>query len=140
MAELCDFVSDDGTVSRDQAVAAVQAYNEGRLPRADSVTIVVAYNDDSSVDQCVTSGDNSTASVAIDNITPSPNEITGQYTVSNTITSGDGEILSPVVVVTVNGRQVNTQEFVLRPGELINADLSISDPPSGEVEVCVDVR
>lgn len=140
MAELCDFVSDDGTVSRDQAVAASIALNEGRLSRDAAVTIISAYNGGSTIDQCIVSEDNSTASVAINNITPSPNEITGQYTVSNTIASGDGEILSPTVAITVNGDEVKTQEFVLRPGELINANLSISDPPSGEVEVCVGVR
>jgi len=53
---ICDFVNDDGTVSRDQAVAAVTAANEGRLDQSSAETITSAYNNDQVVSACVGGG------------------------------------------------------------------------------------
>jgi len=65
MASLCDFVNNDGTVSRDQAVAAATAANEGRLDQPSAQTITSAYNNDQVVNTCVGGGGVSPATIGL---------------------------------------------------------------------------
>lgn len=65
MASLCDFVNNDGTVTRDQAVAAIIAANEGRLDQSSAETVASAYNNDQVVNACVGGGDGGGAGVGV---------------------------------------------------------------------------
>lgn len=84
--------------------------------------------------------DESTASASIDSLSsPRPNEIVVDYTVSNTITSGNGETLSVPVSVTVDGAPLPTQSVTVAPGGSQSDSVTATDAPAGQVTVCVEV-
>jgi len=60
-------------------------------------------------------------------------------TVSNTITSGNGETLAPTVTITADGSQVYTEQRTIPPGSSESGDVTIKDLAAGPSEICVEV-
>lgn len=71
---------------------------------------------------------------------PSPNEVVVNYGVSNNVTSGNGESLSPTVVVSIDGTLVNDKTYNLSPGQSVSENLTITDVNAGSRQICVEVQ
>lgn len=82
--------------------------------------------------------DVSSISINIDSVTsPSPNTVSVDYTVSNVVTSGSGETLSPTIETTVGGSQVDTTGVSVGSGGSESVSLQIDNVSGGSSEVCV---
>lgn len=82
------------------------------------------------------------STVVVDNVaarSPAPNQIVADVTLTNRITSGSGQQLSPAASITLNGGSEDfTDTVTLGPGESSTITVEFTDTPTGQVEVCAE--
>lgn len=136
---ICDFTASDGSVTSEQAEAAQVARLGDRLSIIDAAKIQTAFDQGGVVNECAPTPDTSTAKVTdINAASNTPNELSVSVTVTNQVTSGSGETLTPTVEITANGALIESDTFTLPPGESAGIS-SVNQSQTGEVEVCANV-
>lgn len=134
---ICDYTTADGTVTDGLFESAQAAVNGDRLSTFDFVDIQSAYNNNTAVSECAPSG--STVEVSAIDASGSVGSISITATITNTVTSGSGETLTPTITTTVDGRVVNTRTITIPPNRSTSLSDTVSASPGGH-EVCVDVQ
>jgi len=151
MASICDFFDADGTTDQQRANEMFNEWTEGNID-ATQQEVNDAYNawfEGNVYEPCVSSPggggepepepNTSAIVVNIDSITsPSPNTIVVDYTVSNNVTSGSGETLSPTIGVAVDGSSVDSRSVTVSAGGSQPESVEINNVSSGPSQVCVE--
>jgi hypothetical protein len=144
---LCDFTGPDGIPPDIGEVQKAFDLNDAGYLDGDITTVnklSQSYENNEPIPECVSDSgipDESEISVSLDNLqSPSPGEIEATFTVTNTVTSGNGVSDSNDVTITLNGAVAGSEPYSVAPGESQTFTRSFDGLSEGDqYEVCVEI-